>query len=58
MDKLERYILERDPEALAEVKKLYDANYDSRNKALGKGIRYGIKRTLDHLGITIIGINE
>ena len=58
MDKLERYILERDPEALREVKKLFDANYDSRNTALGKGIRYGVKRTLDHLGISVIGINE
>lgn len=57
MEKLERYILERDPEALLEIKQLYDANHEHRQRAMAKGICYGIKRTLDSLGITVKGIN-
>lgn len=56
---MEKYILENDPECLLEIKQIYDANYRYRNKsAMSKGIRYGIKRTLDALNITVIGINE
>lgn len=56
---ISRIILENDPECLLEIKRLYDANHKNVNRSgMPKGICYGIKRTLDSLGITIKGIND